>query len=60
MNYFWTTKKILSGKVLTEHEMFETFFEAKYIKQNEKYFDKDFFIKTNSRYEDLKLKDLKT
>ena len=39
--------------------MFETFFEAKYIKQNEKDFDKDFLIKTKSRYKDLRLKDFK-
>ena len=52
-------KEILSGIVEIEREMFETFFEAKQIKQNEKDFDKDFFIKTNSRYENLKLKDFK-
>ena len=55
-------KKILSGIVEIEHEMFEAFFEAKHIKQekhNEKEFDKDFFIGTNSRYEDLKLNDFK-
>ena len=39
--------------------MFETFFEAKHIKQNEKDFDEDFFMETNSRYEDLKLNDSK-
>ena len=39
--------------------MFGTFFEAKHKKQNEKDFDKDFFIKTNSRYGDLKLHDFK-
>ena len=39
--------------------MFELFFEAKRIKQNEEDFVKDFFTKTNSRYEDLKLSDFK-
>ena len=32
-------KEILSGNVEIEHEMFETFFETKHIKQNEKDFD---------------------
>ena len=50
-------KEILSGNVEIEHEMFETFFETKHIKQNEKDFDEDFFMETNSRYEDLKLND---
>ena len=52
-------KEILSGNVEIEHETLETFFEAKHIKQNEKDFDKDFFIETNSRYKDLKLNDFK-
>ena len=52
-------KEILSGNVEIEHEMFETFFEAKHIKQNEGDFDEDFFMETNSRYEDLKLNDFK-
>ena len=52
-------KEILSGNVEIEHEMFETFFETKHMKQNEKDFDEDFFMETNSRYEDLKLNDFK-
>ena len=52
-------KEILSGNVEIEHEMFETFFEAKHIEHNEKDFDKDFFIETNNRYEELKLNDFK-
>ena len=52
-------KEILSGIVQNEHEMFEKFFEAKHVKQNEKDFDKSFFIETNSRYEDLRLNDFK-
>ena len=37
-------KEIFSANVEIEHEMFKTFFDANHIKQNEKDFDKDFFI----------------
>ena len=49
----------LSRNVEIEHEMFETFFDAKQIMQNEKDFEKDFFVKANSRSKDLKLNDFK-
>ena len=50
-------KKIRSGIEENEHETFETFLEAKHIMHNGRDFDKDFFNKTNSRNEDLKLSD---